>query len=229
LKRAIITGASSGIGRETAILLAKEGVEVVLAARRLNALKELAKEIGSANFQACDVTDKSDCQDLITFARTLGDAYPVLINNAGFADFKPFGQANLDSLEKEIGTNLLGPLYLCHAALPWMLQAGGQIVNVLSVVVTRTFPGSAGYSVGKVGLQTLGRILAEEYRREGVRVTNLIPGSTDTPLWDSLDFQPDRKDMLTAMAVAEAIRDVVMMPTDRNVDEMVLMPPKGVL
>lgn len=229
-----MTGASSGIGRETAKLLAKEGIEVVLASRRLNALDELAKEIGwaggAAHVRSCDVTNRDDCAALVAFAKGLGEAYPILVNNAGYADFKTFGNSSLDSLETEIATNLLGPMYLCHSFLPWALEnGGGQIVNVLSVVVTRTLPGSSGYSIGKVGLLTLGRILAEEYRRQGLRITNVVPGSTNTPLWEGLDFQPDRADMMPALAVAEAIRDIVTMPLDRNVDEIHLMPPKGIL
>ncbi|HEY0866877.1 MAG TPA: SDR family NAD(P)-dependent oxidoreductase [Fimbriimonas sp.] len=232
-RRAIVTGASSGIGRETALLLAREGIEVVLASRRLNALDELAKEIGwaggAAHVRACDLTNRQSCLDLVDFARGLGPAYPILVNNAGYAEFRPFDQANLESIEREIATNLLGPLVLCHTILPWMLEQGGQIVNVLSLVVNRTLPGTAGYSVGKTGLWTLGKILAEEFRRQGLRVTNIIPGATDTPLWEVMDFQPERADMLRATAVAEAIRDVVRMPPDRNVDELQLMPPKGVL
>jgi short-subunit dehydrogenase len=232
-KRAIITGASSGIGRAAALLLAMNDVEVVLASRRLNALDELAKEIGwaggSAHVRACDVTEAEDCRDLVSYARELGDGYPVLVNNAGLVKFGPFDQTPLDTIQAEIATNFLGPVALCHAILPWMLEQGGQIVNVLSIAVSRTFAGSAGYTSSKAGLYFLGKVLSEEYRHRGVRVTNLIPGSTDTPLWNNSDFQPERTDMLTSEAVAQAVLDVVLLPTDRNIDELVIMPPKGVL
>ena len=74
-----------------------------------------------------------------------------------------------------------------------------------------------------------GKCIAAEYRTRGIRVTSILPGSTDTPLWDSQSFQPNREDMLSPRAVAECIRDVILSPADRSFDEIVLMPPKGIL
>jgi NAD(P)-dependent dehydrogenase (short-subunit alcohol dehydrogenase family) len=136
----------------------------------------------------------------------------------------------LEAIEQTLKINLMAPIYAIHAALPWMLEAGGgKIVNVLSIAAVHTFPGSGAYAASKAGLLALGRSVAADYRSQGVRVTAILPGSVDTPLWEGKSFVPNREDMLTREAVAETIRDVVLMPQDRSVDELLLMPPKGIL
>lgn len=229
--RAIVTGASSGIGAATAHLLVEAGFEVVLAARRADLLEMLAAELGPSAFSfPTDVTDRDSCQALIEYAWNLGEARPVLVNNAGIAEFGDFATMPLENIERQIQVGLLGPLYLTHGVVPWMLeQGGGDIVNVLSVTATQVFGGAAGYGTAKAGLHMLGRVVSAEYRRQGIRVTQILPGATDTPLWDDQSFVPNRDDMLPALAVAEAIRSVLRMPLDRCVDEITLMPPNGVL
>lgn len=229
--RAIITGASSGIGEAAARLLVAEGIEVVLAARRIKVLETLAEELGPlAHAFPADVADRDACLALIDFARGLGPARPVLVNNAGIAEFGDFASMPLENIERQIQVGLLGPLYLTHAVVPWMLEeGGGHVVNVLSVTATQVFGGAAGYGTAKAGLYMLGRVISAEYRRKGVRVTSILPGATDTPLWDGQGFVPNREEMLPASAVAEAIRDMVLLPADRNVDEIHLLPPFGVL
>lgn len=229
--RAIITGASSGIGEAAARLLVEAGFEVVLAARREDRLGRLAEELGPrAHAYPTDVTDRDACLALVDFARSLGPARPVLVNNAGVAEFGDFAAMPLENIERQIQVGLLGPLYLTHAAVPWMLdEGGGHVVNVLSITATQVFGGAAGYGTAKAGLYMLGRVVAAEYRRQGVRVTNILPGATDTPLWDGQGFVPNREQMLPVAAVAEAIRDVLLLPPDRSMDEIHLMPPFGIL
>ena len=106
---------------------------------------------------------------------------------------------------------------------------GGQIIIGLSVAAVHVCPGSAGYATSKAALHMLGKVIAQDYRGEGIRVTSLLPGSVDTPLWEGKEWTPPKSDMLPVTAVAEAIRDLVLMPLDRNIDELHLMPPKGIL
>ena len=125
---------------------------------------------------------------------------------------------------------LLGPMLMCQDVLPWMLHLGkGQIVNVLSIAAEVPFSGGAAYGAAKAGMLHFGRALAAEYRSKGIRITSLLPGSTDTPLWEGKEWVPPREDMLSSHAVAEMIRDLIRMPSDRTIDHLVLMPPKGVL
>jgi NAD(P)-dependent dehydrogenase (short-subunit alcohol dehydrogenase family) len=230
-RRAIVTGASSGIGRATALLLAQAGCEVVLAARREDLLKEACAECGpQASFVVADMTSADDCRRLIRIARERGEAYPVLVNAAGIAEFGPFAETPVDDFERQVRVNLLGPAYCCHAVIPWMLEnGGGQIINVLSVAARHVFPGSSAYGTSKAALYWLGKSIAADYRKDGIRVTSLLPGATDTPLWDDKELTPSRAEMMPARAVAETILDLVAMPPDRNVDELLLMPPKGIL
>lgn len=239
--RAIVTGASSGIGRATAEVLIDAGIEVVAAARSIERMRDLRDQCA---VHPCNVRDPVSCENLILFARTGSSRRPVLINAAGTAYFGPYDQSDEGDQEAvveqaakafergpgQVHTNLLGPMYLCHAAIPWMLESGGgHIVNVLSIAATHPFPGAAAYCASKAGLHMFGKALAAEYRGRGIRVTSLLPGSTDTPLWDNQSLQPDRHDMLSPKAVAECIRDVILSPGDRSYDEIVLMPPKGIL
>ncbi len=247
MKRVIICGASSGIGRAAAIALSKESCELVLAARRRPLLDELAAQCQANGATAigvpCDITQYSECEELIKTARELKSnpsalqhsntstsVEPVLVNSAGVAEFCAFADTEVAAIDNQIRTNLTGPMYACRAFLPWALSSGnGRIVNVLSISATTVFAGSAAYSASKAGLLMFGKSLAAEYRKAGLSVTSIIPGATDTAIWDSQGFVPPREDMLHSEAVGEIIRDVIMAPGDRNIDELVIMPPKGIL
>lgn len=234
-KRVIICGASSGIGKATALALSKTECELVLAARRRPLLNELAAECEANGAKAlgvpCDITQYPECEELIHQAKSMaGDAEPVLVNSAGVAEFCGFADTSLAGLDDQIRTNLMGPIYACRAFMPWALSYGaGHIVNVLSISATTVFAGAAAYSASKAGLLMFGKSLAAEYRRMGLRLTSIIPGATDTAIWDRQGFVPSREDMLLPEAVADVIRDVIFAPSDRNIDELVIMPPKGIL
>lgn len=232
---AIVTGASRGIGRETALMLAKSDCDLLLTARSEVELERIAKECRvsgvSATVVAADLTDPTCCAAVIEQAKPLlKDRYPVLINVAGIAEFGSFDQQPMEAFHRHVHVNYLAAVTMCHAVLPSMLQReGGQIVNVLSIAATHAFSGAAAYCSTKAALLMFTKVLALEYRARGVRITSVIPGSTDTPLWDRNPWKPPVTDMLSARAVAEAIRDVVLSPANRNFDEVVLMPPNGIL
>jgi len=235
LKRIVVHGARSGIGRAAAIALSKTGCELVLAARRRQLLEELADECernGSrAVGVACDITNAIECQELIELAKGMGQgADPVLVNSAGVAEFGDFASAPIPSIEDQIRVNLVGPMFACRAFVPWALERGsGQIINILSISAITALPGAASYSASKAGLLMFGKVLAAEYRKSGLRVSSLLPGATDTAIWEGSSFVPDKEDMLAAQAVADTIRDLVLLPADRNIDEITIMPPKGIL
>lgn len=232
---AIVTGASRGIGRETALLLALADCDLVLCARTEEALNAVAAECESigacVKTVALDLGEPGSGEELVRQARASGaEHYPVLINNAGVAEFGSYDQQDWDVIQRHIQLNLLSGMELCHRVLPWMLESGGgQIVNVLSISARVPFSGAAAYCTSKAAFHMFGRVLALEYRARGVRVTSLIPGSADTPLWDNKPWKPETADMLPAKAVAESIRDIVLSPPDRNFDEITLMPPNGIL
>jgi len=232
--RTVVTGASSGIGRETALLLAKEGHSLVLNARRekpLNKLAEVCMAEGarSVNVVAGDVTDQETGQKIAASVRQL-EGELVLVNNAGFVEFGEFHESDIEGASRMVDVILTGTMRTTHALLPLMLADGkGTVVNVLSVAAKTEFPGAAAYCAAKAGALMFSRALSEGYRQKGVRVTSILPGSTDTPIWDPMESHPPREDMMPATAVAEAIRGAINAPRDRSIDEIVLTPPKGIL
>lgn len=234
-KRVVVTGASSGIGRSGALQLAAAGHALVLVSRRLDVLLELGKECGERGARAVDVvsldiTDTAQAERLQKAVNDLESGEIVLVNGAGVGKFGSFHETPLADHLAQIQVNLVGTIAATHALLPLMLQNGsGQVINILSIAATTPLPGAAAYSASKGALSAFGKSLSVEYRGQGIRVTSIYPGATDTALWDSSASTPPREKMLTARAVGMAIRDIVNLPPDRVVDEMTITPPMGIL
>lgn len=230
--RAIVTGASSGIGLATAEALAAAGVHVVATARRRDPLEQLAKEYrGQVSVLAADIAEPSTAVALRDLLAAGGeDETPVIVNAAGIASFGSFAETQFEDLQQQMKVNFEAPARLIHACLPLMLTRGkGQIVNVLSVTTQTPLAGCDGYAASKAALHSLGKTLLAGVRRQGIRLTSISPGAVDTPLWDGSEGGPNRSDMLPVSAVANVIRDIVLSQQDRNFDEVVILPPKGVL
>lgn len=231
--RAVIMGASSGIGRAAALELAKLEWAVVLAARREALLLNLAAECLKLGSPAavpvpCDISDRSQIKRVLTAALDIPGGPIALVNAAGVAAFGQFADESWESAVAQIETNLTAMMAVCHEFIPTMLNEGsGQILNVLSVSALETFPGAAAYSASKAGALQFTRCLQAELRTKGIRVMALCPGAVDTELWPGADWVPDRRDMLTPQAVGHAIAILLNLSPDQTVDEMKLMPPKG--
>jgi NADP-dependent 3-hydroxy acid dehydrogenase YdfG len=197
---------------------------VIATGRNRERLEELAS---SCELVVGDVNDQEVIQGIVSLIQETS-GYPVLINCAGVAKFAPFLDDPMETWQSHLETNVLGPMRLTHAILPFMLdRGGGQIINVSSVAATHSFPGAAVYCTTKAALLAFGRGIATDYRKQGIRVTTLMPGAIDTPIWG--DSGPDRAEMLTSESVSCTIRDLVLAPPDRTVDELTIMPVKGFL
>lgn len=235
MKRVVVTGASSGIGRELALLLAEEGHALVLIARRQALLEELAGECrsrgaGAAVVLPADLADPDPVAPLGWTLEQLEGEEVALVCNAGTARFEPLSALNRDSFRQHMDVIFFGAVACLQAVLPLMLREGrGQIVNVVSMIADHPFPNSAAYGAAKAAQLYLGKVAALELRRKGIRVTNVLPGATDTPIWEAVGASPPKQDMMPARAVAEEIARILAMPPDRVVDEITLMPPKGIL
>lgn len=233
MKTVILTGASSGIGRATAELLANEGHHLILSGRRPEALEGVAKAVvskgGSADIVVGDVCAETTRAQIVAAASPLKGEL-VLINGAGVAEFGDVAKAKPADLVEQIEVNLVAPMLLSNLVLPSMLDAGaGQIIQILSIAAREAFAGAAAYGGSKAGLWHFSRSLNAEVRKHGVRVTSLLVGATDSEFWAGRGWVPPKEDMLTTGAVAEAIADLISMPRDRAIDELLLMPPKGIL
>ncbi|MCW5938613.1 MAG: SDR family NAD(P)-dependent oxidoreductase [Fimbriimonadaceae bacterium] len=234
-KRVVVTGASSGIGRELSLLCASRGHRLVLSARREVLLREVAEEchrLGSpqVEVEAFDIGHVGEAARLRSAVQSLGLGRVVLVNNAGFGLFGPYHETPWETVAAHVQVLLLGAMAATRELLPLMLDArDGHIVNVLSITTQVALPGSAAYSAAKGGLYAFGKALSAEVRRKGVRVSHVHPGATNTPIWEAVGQSPPREDMIPARAVAEAILGVIETDDRAVVDDLVLTPPQGLL
>jgi NAD(P)-dependent dehydrogenase (short-subunit alcohol dehydrogenase family) len=231
---AVVTGAGRGIGRAVATTLARAGAAVALAARSAAELESVAREVRAAGGRALVVaTDVRQEAAVETLARqTLAEwgQVDVLVNAAGLATFAPVTDSKLDDWDQILAVNLRGAVLCCRAVLPAMIaRRRGTIINVGSVVTSRTLTGSAAYTASKYGLLGFSRVLAEEMRAHGVRVGVLSAGATDTPLWDAMPGAPARERMLRADQVAEAALLMASLGPNATLEELTLLPAGGIL
>ncbi|MDG1846972.1 MAG: SDR family oxidoreductase [Acidimicrobiales bacterium] len=185
-KVAIVTGASSGIGEQTAKLLSSVGATVVVAARRLDRLEKLSREAENIIPISCDVTNDNDCENLITTTSEQFGKIDILINNAGISDPIPAIDEDIEEFRRVLQTDLVSCFYIAQLSARVMRdqQSGGSIINVASI---HGFVGSApnnqpGYAAAKGGLVNLTRELALEWARYGIRVNAIAPGYVETEL-----------------------------------------------
>jgi NAD(P)-dependent dehydrogenase (short-subunit alcohol dehydrogenase family) len=232
-KVALITGANRGIGLAIARTLAVEGCDLVITGRNLKTLTKVGRELANHKTRVlaliCDVRDPAFVGELFAATRKHFRHLDILINNAGIAH-PNLSVANLplDSWKEVIETNLTGMFLVTQHALP-LMKRGSTIVNNLSISAKRVFPGLSAYNASKHGALGFTKTLREELRPRGIRVIALLPGATDTAIWDA--FWPDapRKKMMSAEAVAVAVVDALRLPEDSTVEELTLLPSAGTL
>jgi len=181
-QRALVTGATSGIGRAVALQLARDGAEVFVhgrdAARGAETVQAITDAGGKASFVAADLGDAADVQWL---ASEVGDV-DILINNAGIALFHPTAEFDVPEFDKMFASNVRAPFFLVAAFAPGMAARGhGSIVNLSSMAGGVGLVGGAAYGATKASLEAMGRAWAAEYSGSGVRVNAIAPGPVYTP------------------------------------------------
>lgn len=188
-KNALVTGASSGIGRATAIKLAAAGCHVTAVGRKKETLERLANEIGGDHCEIV-IADLGDHVQTQTAARTALDrrgGIDILVNDAGVGFRADVLGTGLDEWETTFAVNVRAPFIVCQELLPQMLERGqGVIVNVASVGGIIGIPDRAAYCASKAALISLTRSIAVEYATKGIRANCLAPGTTETPWVDRI-------------------------------------------
>ncbi|HKF82862.1 MAG TPA: SDR family oxidoreductase [Solirubrobacterales bacterium] len=184
----VVTGASSGIGRETALQLCAEGANVVLVARgeeRLTAVtEEAARTGGAATALPLDVTAEDAGRRMLAAAEQRFGALDVLVNNAGAAKWRDFDQVPDEDWRAQYELNVMAPLRAMKAAIPPMAERGwGRIVNVCSTAGKRPSAAMAEYSVAKAAELSLSRLFADRYAKTGVLVNAVAPGPVEAEMW----------------------------------------------
>lgn len=230
---ALITGASSGIGKATALAFAKAGVNVALVSRspeKLAAVASAAQATGvTAKTYVIDLADVEQVQKQIG-AIALDCDINILVNCAGIAYIGTLSETPLADWREVIDLNLTSVWQCILGILPSMRdRSDGTIINVASIAGKQPFPEWGAYSISKAGLIALSKTLAAEERANGIRVTAICPGAVNTELWDTINANFDRQTMLTPEIVAESIVYTALLPKQAVVDELTLMPSAGVL
>jgi len=211
---AIITGAGRGIGRATAVELARRGYSVVLAARGAPDLAETARLAGSSALAVpTDVTNPDQVGTLVDRTLDRHGRIDAVINNAGLAPVRPIVEMAVEEWRAVLDTNLSSAFYLCKAAWPALeRQKGGVVVNVSSAAARDPFPGFAAYGAAKAGLNLLGLSAAREGERIGVRVHTVAPAAVETAMFRKL-MTPEQYPREQTLDQAEVARMIALCVT----------------
>lgn len=180
-KVAFVTGASSGLGAETARLLSRQGATVFGIGREVARLVEVFADVQHGSYAVVDVTSARACRDAVQECVTRWGGLDILVNVAGRHQMRRTETLTDDDWAEDLAVNLSGPSYLCRAALPYLLDRGGNIVNVASIAGVEGQAYSAGYCAAKHGLIGLTRALAVDYTKDRLRVNAVCPGGMLTP------------------------------------------------
>lgn len=231
---AVVTGASSGIGAATALLLAKNGFHVIAAARRIDRLETLAKEGSNIEIVELDVTNQVQVDSLA--AHLEGKPVSVLVNNAGGAfDSLDILNSDPDLWRKTYEVNVIGTVRMVKAIMPIMQNFGrGHVVVISSTAGHRTYENGGSYAAAKHAERTIAETLRLEVNGQPIRVTEIAPGMVKTEEFAKVRFDGDMDKVnntyegiaepLVAADIAEAIRWAVMLPHHVNIDSMTIRP-----
>ncbi|MGB8391913.1 SDR family NAD(P)-dependent oxidoreductase [Mycobacterium sp.] len=177
----LVTGASSGLGAETARLLSRQGATVFVIGRDTRRLAEVFTDVEHGAYASVDVASAQACRDGVEQCLREFGGLDVLVNIAGRHQMRRTDAMTDDDWTQDLAVNLNGPFYLCRAALPHLLERGGSIINVSSIAGVEGQAYSAGYCAAKHGLIGLTRALAVEYTADRLRVNAVCPGGMLTP------------------------------------------------
>lgn len=213
----IVTGASAGIGAATARVLAEQGANIVLTARRAEKLTvleaQLAEYAGRRHIMAGDISDEMFCRELVAETVAEFGRVDVLINNAGVGHWDALAEIPAAHLQTVTAVNLYAPIWTTQAAIPHMLTQGrGQIINVSSIVGQRPLQKSAVYCASKTALNFVTRSLRMELHNTPIIVSLVYPGATTSEFQDSrmgYEGKAQRKFEVSAEAVAQAIAKAI--------------------
>ncbi len=220
---ALITGGGRGIGRAIALAFASEGAQVAVAARTLEQVEQVAREI-TDQFSAaalpfvCDVSDVAGVEKLFNnVAERLGRGPDIMVNNAGIAESAPLTKTDDELWHRHLAINLSGTFYCTRAALPQMIAGGwGRIINIASIAGKTGAPYIAAYSASKHGVLGLTRSLALEVATKGITVNAICPGYVDTDMTTHGIENITKKTGLSADQAMESIRK--MSPQNRIIE-----------
>jgi len=216
MKKAVVTGASSGIGKAIATRLLKLGFEVIGVSRTIN-----DAEFNDANFRAIQA-DLSDEKEALQLCETLKkEEFSLLINSAGFGRFEPHEELSTKTITEMTFLNLTAPMLLTNTLLRTLKKNDGYLININSIEALRASKFAGVYSATKAGLKAFGDALFEETRKTNLSITNINPDMTESPFYDALRFDVSKKEdeKLFASDIADAIEHILTMRKGAVVSE----------
>jgi len=228
-KLAIVTGGNRGIGKATAIRLAKENFNVVVFGRDTEALKKVQSEIttlgAECDYFSGDAADEKFVKESVEAIEKKHNKIDLLVNNAGMGIFKKLIDSNLDDFKKQVDVNLYGVYNFSKAVLNGMMQnKGGAIINIASLAGKNSFPTGAMYSATKHAVLGFTRSLMLEVREYNIRVAAICPGSVNTEFFDNTHMTPNTAKILSADDVAETLLSIIKLPISALMSEVDLRP-----
>lgn len=230
-KTIAITGASKGIGKETAMLLDQLGANLILGARNENELMSVASQMNSKPLViSLDVSDERSVRRFAGQAISKYGKVDALINCAGTGVFDSSITMSTEDFDRMISVNLRGTFLCCKYFGQHMVQNHeGRIINVVSIAGTAALPGCGGYSASKFGVLGFSRVLQAELRDKGVYVTAVLPGAVATSFWETIQNKPDSSQMIPVHSLAKHLVYILCQSEGAVVDEVTIMPPLGIL
>ena len=227
----VVTGGSRGIGLAIAKACAAEGAQLVLAARERRTLAQAATQLPARPLAiAADVTRPAQVARLFRRVRQEFGRVDVLIASAGAFTFRPFIRTSLADWRRNIESNLTSLYLTTRAALPLLERSRSpHIVNILSVSSKQAFANCSAYCASKFGALGFTRVIAEELRPKGIRVTAVLPGSTNTRMTREFGFPVNRATLIQPEDVAAAVLAALLQPARTTLDEVHLAPSRGAL
>jgi NADP-dependent 3-hydroxy acid dehydrogenase YdfG len=236
-KVVVITGASSGLGEAAARALAANGAKLVLGARRVERLRQLANELqqGADAAIQTDVTDVEQVRRLVDHAVQAHGRIDVILNNAGLMPQSPLERLKVDEWDRMIDVNIKGVLYGIAAALPHMIrQETGQIINVSSVAGHKVRPNGVVYSATKHAVRVISEGLRQEVKPHNIRTTIISPGAVESELADSIsepDVAANIKQFYDEVAIpadsfARCVLFAMSQPEDVDINEILFRPTR---
>jgi len=223
MKRYLITGASRGIGRAISEKLAAPDVTLLLHGRDTVALAETRKSIEKRCARVVSlIHDLARPEGVSNLADEVGaEPLDLLVNNAGIAVVKPFGEITMIEWEQTLGVNVTAPFLLAQRFAPHM-PPGSSMVNILSIAAKTGFAGWSAYCMSKFALEGFSQSLRAELRDHKIRVINIYPAATDTDIWNAVGGDWPRDQMISANEVAAAVAFALAQPPDVLVENITL-------
>jgi short-subunit dehydrogenase len=231
-KAIAVTGGTKGIGRAIVHTYAEMGFRVLTCARREADLEKLAREVGDQfadahlDYLVADLSDKSGAGAFIDWVNGKVPALDVLVNNTGvFLQGALFDEPE-GQLETMINTNLYSAYYVTRGLLGKMMEAKkGHIFNMCSTASIMPYVNGGSYCISKFALYGMSKVLREEMKPYGIRVTAVLPGATLTPSWDGVDLPPER--FMKPTDVAAAVKNAYLLSDNSVVEEILMRPQLG--